>query len=117
MFLSEHSEHTTLKNLPMKLQVVKNIQFTRLIKAEGRLREFNFRKLGGLQEGLFSVDVADERGNRLLFKMHKEDNRWKILESHDLPNWVTSSTTVLHEKIEEVLNAHLPQQEEQEQQS
>jgi hypothetical protein len=49
--------------------------------------------------------------------MHKEDNRWKILESHDLPSWVTSSTTVLHEKIEEVLNAHLPQQEEQEQQS
>lgn len=101
----------------MKLQVVKNIQFTRLIKADGRLREFNFRKLGGLQEGIFSVDVADERGNRLLFKMHKEDNKWKILENHDLPDWVTSSTTVLHEKIEEVMNAHLPHQEEHEQQS
>lgn len=101
----------------MKLQVAKNIQFTRLVKADGRLREFNFRKLGGLQEGIFSVDVADERGNRLLFKMHKEDNKWKILENHDLPEWVTSSTTVLHDKIEEVMNAHLPQQEEHEQQS
>nr|WP_294904632.1 hypothetical protein [uncultured Lacibacter sp.] len=99
----------------MKLQVTKNIQFTRLIKADGRLREFNFRKLGGLQEGLFSVDVADERGNRLLFKMHKEDSLWKIVDGYDLPDWVTSSSTVLHERIEEVLNTHLPQQEEQQQ--
>lgn len=89
----------------MKLQVVKNIQFTRLIKADGRLREFNFRKLGGLQEGIFSVDVADERGNRLLFKMHKEENTWKIIES-GLPFWVTDSCTVLHEKIEEVMNEY-----------
>lgn len=101
----------------MKLQVTKNIQFTRLIKAEGRLREFNFRKLGGLQEGLFSVDVADERGNRLLFKMQKDDYGWKIVEEiTELPDWVHTSSQTLHDKIEEVMTAHMPEQEEQQQQ-
>ncbi len=89
----------------MKLQVTKNIQFSRLIKAEDRLREFNFRKMGGINEGIFSVDVADDRGNRILFKMQKEENNWKILET-GLPLWVTGSTTLLHEKIEEVMNAN-----------
>ena len=97
----------------MKLVFVKNIQFTRLIKADGRLREFNFRKLGGLQEGQFSIDVADERGNRLLFKMIKEDQLWKIMDSNDLPSWVISSTSILHDKIEEVMTANMPEQEEQ----
>lgn len=89
----------------MKLQVTKNIQFSRLIKAEDRLREFNFRKMGGMNEGIFSVDVADDRGNRILFKMHKVDQTWTIIET-GLPLWVTSSSAFLHEKIEEVLNAH-----------
>ncbi len=40
----------------MRIHFVKNIQFTKLLKAEGRLREFNFRKLGGQQEGIFTVD-------------------------------------------------------------
>lgn len=100
----------------MKLQVTKNIQFTRLIKADGRLREFNFRKLGGLQEGIFSVDVADERGNRLLFKMQKDDYGWKISEEiTELPDWVLTSAQILHEKIEEVLHAELTPHEKEEQ--
>lgn len=89
----------------MKLQVVKNVQFSRLIKADDRLREFNFRKMGGLQEGLFSVDVADDRGNRILFKMHKEEHSWKIVEA-GLPFWVMDVASVLHEKIEEVLHSY-----------
>ena len=46
----------------MQIQFTKNIQFTRLVKADGRLREFNFRKYRG-EEGelLFSVDVVDDR--------------------------------------------------------
>jgi hypothetical protein len=55
----------------MKLKFEKNIQFTRTIKADNRLREFNFRKLGGLQEGVFTIDVVDDRGNRIMFKMQK----------------------------------------------
>ena len=31
----------------MQIQFTKNIQFTRLVKADGRLREFNFRKYRG----------------------------------------------------------------------
>ena len=99
----------------MKLQVTKNMQFTRLIKADGRLREFNFRKLSGLQEGFFSVDVADERGNRLLFKMQKDDYGWKIAEEITiLPDWVQASVQMLHEKIEEVMHAALTPPEKEE---
>lgn len=86
----------------MKLQVAKNIQFSRLIKANGRLCEFNFRKMTGLHEGLFSIDVADDRGNRILFKMEKEEGFWKII-SESLPFWITDACTQLHEKIEEML--------------
>lgn len=93
----------------MKLQVSKNIQFTRLLKAEGRLREFNFRRLGGLQKGMFSVDVVDDRGNRILFKMQKEDSNWKIVDK-DIPVWITGSTENLHEKIEEMMNSINPEE-------
>ena len=63
----------------MQLNFIKNIQFTRLVKADGRLREFNFRKFSG-EEGelLFSIDVVDDRGNRIIFRMRKED---KCLEN------------------------------------
>ncbi len=97
------------KEYLMKLQVSKNIQFTRLLKADGRLREFNFRKLWGLQKGMFSVDVVDDRGNRLLFKMQKEDATWKIVEK-DVAVWITASSTHLHEKIEEMMNSINPEE-------
>jgi len=71
----------------MRIQFVKNIQFTKLLKVEGRLREFNFRKLGGVNEGFFTVDVVDDRGNRILFRMQKTDD----------------VETQLHEIIEEEL--------------
>jgi hypothetical protein len=96
----------------MKLQVIKNIQFSRLIKANGRLCEFNFRKLGGLQEGIFSVDVADDRGNRILFRMMKNKNDKYIIKGEDLPVWVTTSSDQLHEKIEEVMNLQSPAENE-----
>jgi hypothetical protein len=84
----------------MHVQFIKNIQFTKVIKADGRMREFNFRKPNGQQEGIFTVDVSDDRGNRLVFKMQKEDNTWKIVPQ-PLPAWVTENETVLHDLIEE----------------
>ncbi len=93
----------------MKLQVSKNVQFTRLLKADGRLREFNFRKIYGLQQGLFSVDVVDDRGNRLIFKMQKEETTWQIA-GQELPFWVTDSSALLHEKIEEVMHTLNPEE-------
>jgi len=87
----------------MQVQFIKNIQFTRLVRADGRLREFNFRKYRG-EEGelLFSVDVVDDRGNRIIFKMKKEDTSWKIIPS-PLPAWVTNNEKVFNELIEEEL--------------
>ena len=49
----------------------RNIKFKKLIKEDGRLREFNFRKVNGIREELFTVEVSDDRGNRIMFKMHK----------------------------------------------
>jgi hypothetical protein len=86
----------------MNIQFKKNIQFTKIVKAEGRLREFNFRKLGGINEGFFTVDVVDDRGNRIMFRMQKEDNQWKIVEQ-PLPSWVLSSENEFHGLIEESL--------------
>jgi len=91
-----------LKEVIMKLKFEKNIQFTRTIKADNRLREFNFRKLGGIQEGVFTIDVVDDRGNRIMFKMQKVDNIWKIV-NQPLPDWVLKSEKIFHELIEEEL--------------
>ena len=65
----------------MKLQFCKNIQFTKLIKVDGRLREFNFRKHGDiLQKLVCSINVADEKGNRIIFEMQKQDTGWRITQ-------------------------------------
>jgi hypothetical protein len=46
--------------------------FTRLVKAGGRLREFNFRKLNDrMEDGWFHIDVADDRGDRLVLRLHE----------------------------------------------
>jgi hypothetical protein len=84
----------------MNLEVVKNIHFTKLIKAANRLREFNFRKVGGNSGGYFHVDVPDDRGNRLIFKMQKEDGRWRIIDEY-VPNWISPLEDQLSEEIEE----------------
>jgi hypothetical protein len=92
-----------IEYLTMIVQFNKNIQFTKLIKAEGRLREFNFRKVNGLHEELFTVDVSDDRGNRIMFKMHKEGDEWLITTDQFIPEWVKSNSTRFNEAIEEEL--------------
>ena len=87
---------------PMQVRFIKNIQFTKLLKAEGRQREFNFRKPNGRGEGTFTVDVVDDRGNRLIFQMEKNDGTWKIVPQ-PLPTWVTQMEGKLNELIEEEL--------------
>jgi hypothetical protein len=87
----------------MIVQFNRNIQFTKLIKAEGRLREFNFRKVNGLHEELFTVDVSDDRGNRLMFKMFKDGNEWLITSDQIVPDWIKANTSRFNEAIEEEL--------------
>ena len=86
----------------MQIQFIKNIQFTKLIKADGHLREFNFRKLTGFQDELFTVDVSDDRGNRIMFRMKKDIN-WKIAKQQ-LPDWVYKNEAVFNDLIEEELH-------------
>ncbi|HTQ63385.1 MAG TPA: hypothetical protein VMI12_01235 [Puia sp.] len=86
----------------MLIQFNRNIQFSRLVKADGRLREFNFRKVNGLQEEFFTVDVSDDRGNRVMFRMHKKDGSWKIMEQA-LPDWIINNEHNFNELIEEEL--------------
>lgn len=87
----------------MRIEMKRNIHFTKLVKVTGRLKEFNFRKLGGVNEGLFTVDVSDDRGNRILFRMSQENGTWKINPEQQLPNWVVEKEGVYHELIEEEL--------------
>jgi hypothetical protein len=89
----------------MQVQFIKNIQFSKLVKGDGRLREFNFRKSNGLQEGLFTVDVSDDRGNRIVFHMQREEGIWKILKQQ-LPAWIWDNEANFHTLIEEELTAY-----------
>jgi hypothetical protein len=85
----------------MGLNVRKNIQFTKLIKAPAQQREFNFRKIPGESES-FHVDVNDDRGNRIVFKMQLENGSWKI-SGNIVPKWITDAENKLHLAIEEEL--------------
>jgi len=80
-----------------------HFQFTELIKANNRVREFNFTKPSFASENLFSVDVSDDRGNRIIFKMQKEgQEQWKILEQ-ELPKWIYEVEEKLNEALEQQL--------------
>ncbi len=86
----------------MYMRFVKMIQFTRLVKAEGRLREFNFRKLKSPDEEVFSVNVCNERGDRIVFTMQKKENDWRITPSQ-IPQWILQNENSLHEAIDDEL--------------
>ena len=85
----------------MNFTFLKNIHFTKLIKTGDRLREFNFRKLPGNTDRMFHVDVPDDRGNRIVFKMQKHENdNWRIVDQ-SLPTWIIDNETRLNDQIEE----------------
>ena len=84
------------------MQFVRMVQFTRLVKINGRLREFNFRKLKSPNEEIFSVNVVNDRGDRILFNMKKEGSSWKVIGER-LPDWITSGETELGQSIEDEL--------------
>lgn len=87
----------------MAIEFVRTLQFTKLLKAGNRLREFNFRKLGGTREGEFTVDTVDERGNRIMFSMKKHDERWS-LKDEALPPWIGQNEKLLSDVIEEEIH-------------
>jgi len=86
----------------MHLQFVRMVQFTRLVKADGRLREFNFRKVKTPEEELFSVNVCNERGDRINFSMEKKEDAWRIIPSQ-LPQWILQNENDLDKNIKDEL--------------
>lgn len=90
----------------MQINFTKLVHFTRLIKAGGRLREFNFRKLRGLEQETFTVDTVDDRGNRILLRMEKDsNNHWGIVPQM-LPRWIPENEDKLNEAIENELQGN-----------
>jgi len=88
----------------MKLHFTKNVHFTKLIKINDRLKEFNFRRVASHTDPFFTVDVSDDRGNRIMFRMEKSDsNNWRIVDDI-LPQWVSNNENKLRESIEEALH-------------
>ncbi len=80
----------------MASQLKRNVHFTKLLKVTGKLKEFNFRQLN---TELFHVDVSDDRGNRIVFKM-KNEGGWKIVEE-TVPDWVQKQEDLIARSIEE----------------
>jgi hypothetical protein len=73
------------KFLPVKLD--RQIQFSKAIKANGVIREFNFLKIKTAAVPTYHVDVSDERGNRHYFSLVYENQGW-IIPKTTLPAWV-----------------------------
>ena len=86
------------------MQVLKNIQFTQLIKINRYLKEFNFRKPNGSLESVFTVDTLDERHQRITFNMKLNGSDWKIVQSN-LPVWINENEKNLHDVIFKVLES------------
>ena len=88
----------------MQILFTKVVHFTKLIKAGGRLREFNIRKLKHPDKELFSIDTVDDRGNRIIFQSEKIGGNWHIIPGeHTLPVWVGEVESKIGDAIEEEL--------------
>lgn len=76
-----------------------SIHFSKIIKAGDRNREFNFNRTNrsNIQ---YSVNVPDERGNRIFFAMYQENGAWKIA-ADVLPAWILHIEDELGKAIDE----------------
>jgi hypothetical protein len=79
---------------------LRNIQFPVLMKAGGLLREFNFTKSAGPTGSLFTIDVADIRGERHYLLFRQEDNQW-ILMTTEIPDWIKEVVPKINERIQQ----------------
>lgn len=75
--------------------------FSKLIKAGDKIREFNFRQTYLNDDSRYSVDVPDDKGNRILFSIYKNsDAQWKVA-AQLMPMWVHNAEQDLAIAIEE----------------
>ncbi|MBI2729816.1 MAG: hypothetical protein HYX40_03535 [Sphingobacteriales bacterium] len=80
------------------LTIAKNVHFTRLVKAGGTLKEFNFRKLGYASVPSYHIDTTDERANRIVFEMKLDEGGWTISQ-FNIPKWILQ----VKESLQEIL--------------
>ncbi len=76
-----------------------NISFSKVIKLGDRLREFNFRRIPGSDN--YSINVSDDKGQRILFNLIKTSERNWVIEGQNLPLWLQFSESVLSTAIDE----------------
>jgi hypothetical protein len=75
--------------------------FSKLIKAGDRIREFNFRQTNLNDNSRYSVDVPDDKGNRIMFSIYKNaDHEWKVA-AQLMPIWVHDAEFDLGKAIQE----------------
>lgn len=80
------------------MRVLKNVQFSLLVKIEGRVREFNFRKRS---DTCYDGDVSDEKGERWSFVWKLVDSNWhlepKETKTSSFPLWIVSNISAIRE--------------------
>ena len=76
-----------------------NISFSKVIKLGDRLREFNFRRIPGSDN--YSINVSDDKGQRILFNLLKSSESSWVIEGQNLPLWLQFSESVLGAAIAE----------------
>ncbi|MBK7291474.1 MAG: hypothetical protein KBF82_00795 [Chitinophagaceae bacterium] len=86
----------------MQIQFNRAVQFSLLIKLDGRLREFNFRKIRDAEEDTFSANVCNERGDRVFFDMKKQESSWDFSPSN-LPAWIEQNKKIIRQAVEDEL--------------
>jgi hypothetical protein len=82
------------------MRFIPNIQFSCLIKCEGKQREFNFLKRNMAVIPYYDVDTVDLAGNRFQFSMDKASDQW-IIRELDLPMWILEAESDLSKMIYE----------------
>lgn len=85
----------------MHTSFIKIIHFSRLVKINDRLREFNFKKNNNAGDYVFDIDTADDRGNRIFFRLTKTDNSWSLNSMQPIPDWVGKHIEQLTVELEE----------------
>lgn len=77
--------------------------FSKVIKAGERQREFNFKLTSVNDLTRYSVDVPDDKGNRVFFSMYQNANgQWKTA-AQLVPLWIHNAEDQLAEAIQENL--------------
>jgi hypothetical protein len=81
--------------------------FSKVIKAGDKLREFNFRQTNLNDDSRYTIDVPDDKGNRITFSIYRNaDAEWKVA-AQLMPIWVHNAEQELAVAIEENNERHV----------